>query len=162
MTTKSSLPVIDTNSSKAEEIEFLHNIVDTCKPGSYLGSFFSPNLVKWLQEQITNDFSTDLFNDWYQAQIDEAVKTDNNRRQEIQGLTRDLEDYKAIVAQFKDEVVPTLERENNSMRQQVDALSASLSASYSEVNDCENKIIQLESHIDALRMRIFKMEHPDL
>lgn len=52
--------VVDTNSSKADEVAALHKMAQCAAQGSYLASLLTPQLLDWVQGQIEMDLPPDI------------------------------------------------------------------------------------------------------
>jgi hypothetical protein len=95
------LPEVSTASSKADELKFLDIVIGQVSSGSYLGALFSPQMVSWLQSQIRNDFSCDLFADY--ENLSESLSHKEKGYQEIiRERGEELETLRAKLNQEKD------------------------------------------------------------
>lgn len=90
----SALRAVTTKSSKADEIALLREMVKLAGQGSYLASFFSEDAVRWLEQQITDDFACDLY-DAYKSTDSEASKL----RGKLAQVEADADDFEEQAAQ---------------------------------------------------------------
>jgi hypothetical protein len=82
--------VVDSGSSKAEEIAALHKMRDCAGEGSYLSSLFSSELVATVERRIRDDVSADVLADML-AEIDRNRMFACDLRIEIVDLKRRIE-----------------------------------------------------------------------
>jgi hypothetical protein len=51
---------LDHNSSKSDEMAFIKKVREAAGTGSYMASFLTEDMIKWLERMVDDDFSTDI------------------------------------------------------------------------------------------------------
>lgn len=92
------MKTLNTQSTKAEEIQFLKEIASAAGTGSYLHSLLSTKLVGWMESQIRDDFGCDLMGNW---ELAEEQLTESTR--EIRALNTQLNVAHADAKKAKEE-----------------------------------------------------------
>jgi len=121
------LPKVTTQSSKAEEMAALEIIVSQCEPGSYLGSFFTEDLVKELNRRIKDDWSSDIYADSL-AITQESIA----RAQKVSELTRQFAEQEA------------------KYQSQIDNMAEAQRQLHTELENCEN--LRAQTQVDLNRV----------
>jgi cobalamin biosynthesis protein CobT len=79
------MKTVDQHSTKAQEVQHLHDIASTCKPGSYLADLFSPLLIARVETAIKNDTPPDIQGE-LEAEIMHQITKDTEHNREIDNL----------------------------------------------------------------------------
>jgi FtsZ-binding cell division protein ZapB len=79
------MKTVDQHSTKAQEVQHLHDIASTCKPGSYLAVLFTPLLIAHVENAIRNDTTPDIQGDLV-AEIMHGITKDTEHLREIVNL----------------------------------------------------------------------------
>ena len=79
MTERKTIAKLADNPSKPEERDFLHEVAAGVPADSYLASLFSADMVQWVEAQIRQDVSCDLWGAFDYALKDAAAQVDRVR-----------------------------------------------------------------------------------
>jgi len=82
------MKTVDSTSTKAQEVQHLHDIASTCKPGSYLAALFTPLLIARVETAIKNDTPPDIQGE-LEAEIMHQITKDSEHLREIDALKRE-------------------------------------------------------------------------
>jgi len=79
------VPVLNVQSSKADEIAALHKVREACGKQTYLASFLSDTVIRDLEYAISNDLNCDLV-----GQLDETLRSERgaHHRQNVERLNQ--------------------------------------------------------------------------
>ena len=79
------MKTVDSTSTKAQEVQHLHDLASTCKPGSYLADLFTPLLIARVEAAIRNDTPPDIQGE-LEAEIMHGITKDTEHQREIDNL----------------------------------------------------------------------------
>lgn len=178
MTAYKQLPVMSSSSSKQEEIAFLTIVREAAGSNSYVADLFCNKLVDWLEYQITNDFSTNLYQDYYEHACEETrqARADlaqaNNRigalQNEIAALKASIDGYMTRLQEHEDfeaEQKRRLEQKDEAFEnllQAKDELESGLTADMEQAHqEAEKFVAILQDKIRTLKAEIYDLEHPE-
>jgi hypothetical protein len=82
---------VPTSASKAEEMTALRKVATVFEPGTYMADLFSPDLINWVEIQLSNDFPPDIFSilDSSAQNLSEAEQRARNLTDQIRAVTDD-------------------------------------------------------------------------
>jgi hypothetical protein len=155
-TTTTTLAPLAANASKAEEISWLQSMATSLPADSYLLDLLSESMVCWAANQIKDDIAPDAWSLIRSLREEQALATqqhltDQARINTLQGCldatSRDLE-YVALDAQ-----------------EQRRAYQESRSQYWNLVSEMDGQRLELEqaqTTIQALKVKLFDLEHPEL
>lgn len=81
MSERKTIAKLETNPSKQAERDFLQEVAAGVPVDSYLASLFSADMIQWVEAQIRQDVSCDLWGSFDYAVKDAAVQVDQVREQ---------------------------------------------------------------------------------
>lgn len=175
MGTSILLQGVDTQSCKADESAFLQTVALKCHDGSYLHSLFTPEMVKWVEDQIRDDGCPDLMAELvYERKLrqDEAIragtlatqlndcmaareKDSRSDQAAISGLQSNLDQAMERIrlqSQMHSEEMDRIRERLHSSRDEVTQLSLNLSASTRRVAELEQEMLNLKATMFDMMM----------
>jgi peptidoglycan hydrolase CwlO-like protein len=154
-----SIIPLGTNSTKAEEINFMYAVAQLSGEGSYMGMLFNQRMIDWLEDKIKNDFSCDLIADYVKAE-EEAVQIRIDMQGQISSLKGENAELKReikIINQDKDTILKAndacaelIEKKNDEIRQtedQVYSLGSTIDSLQDVVKERDETIIRLKAQL---------------
>lgn len=152
MATK-SIPVLNENPSRAEELAFLRAVIERVPAQSYLAALLHAGVLDWFEMQMKHDLSCDLYGahehavlNWGQA-ADEARKAEAEVKRLEGRLRAEQEATQRAVAEG-DEAAEHWRTEAEYWRKKAGDLSGQLGAAQ---DDCR----AMKEEITALKARLF-------
>ena len=128
-------------SSKAEEIALLHKFAEQAGHNTYLSDFLTPDMVAWLEWQIKQDVSTDIFH--AKAAADAAMQKAEAKANEAQALVAKAnEEKKAVLDQLRENAAQTRDIQDRDNKEIVD-LRQRLNAASEQTTKLEEKLSKL-------------------
>jgi hypothetical protein len=114
MTDKSGGPIVlSSNPSKADEMEWLDQVVSEIPCGTYLASLFSPELIKWFKRSVADDGSCDVMAAW-NSQVKAVMANGQtmwgNANNELNKAREALDDCREMAGRDTDSLKAQLEQ----------------------------------------------------
>ena len=97
------MKTVNSDSTKAEEIQHLKDLAATCKPGSYLADLFTPAFIAHIETLIRNDWPPDILGE-LQEEINRDIKKDSQHLDEIRRATHEIKKLNDGIATINDEL----------------------------------------------------------
>ena len=152
------MKTLTTNSSKEEEIQFLKEVASACGTGSYMSSLLNSKLVDWMESQIRNDFSCDVFENWESAERQRDVNAESVRL-----LTQDLVNVNKLVQSTETEYEARVKHAEN-MQSSLGTSLTEMTNQWHQALDEKHKLKVLAAdraeEILRLKVALYDLEHP--
>ena len=158
------MKVLSDRPSKLEEVEFLKSVADYVgKRDTHLKDLFSPALVAWVEHDIQNDFSPDLYENFSCANED--------TRNEAKELKQRLNDYQIEsnnVINLKKAEIDNLTEKFQRSADRVQRLEKEINEQYDNLMDwrgqyrhAEKQVLFLRERLNELKIMVFDMQHTE-
>jgi len=133
------------NMSKAEEIKVVEKLHDAFKGTcNYLTDFFSEGTCNWLEEQIRNDFSCDIF-PYIEANIEEIYESGK------------LTEKQEMTIKEMDKQIQALSKYKDSAKAEIDDLEETIYQRNQELNKQSDKIALQAQEIIQLKAELYDL-----
>ena len=151
MTTKKFGKVFDleSNSTKADEIAALQELVTQVPIGTYLADLFTPRLAEWAKAHITDDFPPDVM-----EYLDDETRQNTEYAKTISELQAELEKTKRYWEQDAEKLHVEIDQLTKTGAEQ----KAIINNLYKEVNQLTEERYDLQETINGQETEIVRLK----